>query len=67
MSLPLTHTSAVMHETVLVTLMLAALNLLKVMTADIINAHITTLCKEKIWTTLGSKFRKDKGNEAIIV
>ncbi len=33
-----------MRETVLITLMLAALNLLKVMTADIINAHITHKC-----------------------
>ncbi len=36
-----TYTSAVMHETVHIALMLAALNLLEVMAADITNAYIT--------------------------
>ncbi len=47
--------------------MLAALNSLEVMAADIMNAYITALCKEKIWTILGSEFGKDKGRKAIIV
>ncbi len=47
--------------------MLAALNLLEVMAADIMNAYITALCKEKIWTTLSSEFGKDKCKKAIIV
>ncbi len=59
--------SVVKHETVCIPLMLAALNLLEVMAADIMNAYITTLCKEKIWTTLVSEIRKDKGKKAIIV
>ncbi len=38
-----------------------------VMAADIMSAQITTPCKEKIWTTLGSEFGKDKGKKAIVV
>ncbi len=62
-----TCTTVVMCETVCIALMLAALNLLEVMTADILNAYITTQYKEKIWITLGSDFGKDKGKKAIIV
>ncbi len=62
-----TYASVVKHETVHIALMLAALNLLNVMAADIMNAYITALCKEKIWTTLGSEFGKDNGKKAIIV
>ncbi len=62
-----TYASIVTCETVHIALMLAALNLLEVMAADIMNAYITAPCKEKIWTTLGSEFGKDKGKKAIIV
>ncbi len=55
------YASVIKHETVHIALMLAALNSLEVMVADVINAYITASCKEKIWTTLGSEFRKDKG------
>ncbi len=58
-----TYASVVTRETV----RLAALNLLEVMAADIMNAYITAPCKEKIWTTLGSEFGKDKGKKAIVV
>ncbi len=44
------HASVVTRETVSIALMLAALNLLEVMETDIMNAYITALCKEKIWT-----------------
>ncbi len=60
-----TYTSVVMHETVGIALMLAALNLLEVMAADIMNTYITAPCKEKIWTTPGSKLGKNKGKKAI--
>ena len=62
-----TYASVVTRETVRIALMLAALNSLEVMAADIMNAYITAPCKEKIWTTLGSEFGKDKGKKAIIV
>ncbi len=44
-----TYASVVTHETVRIPLMLAALNLLDMIAADIMNAYITALCKEKIW------------------
>ncbi len=59
-----TYANIIMHETVFITLMLAALNL-EVMAADIMNAYIKALCKEKIWT-LGSEFGKDKWKKAKI-
>ncbi len=43
-----TYGSVVTFETVHIALMLAALNSLEVMAADIMNAYITALCKEKI-------------------
>ncbi len=62
-----TYASVVTRETVCIALMMAALNLLEVMAADIMNAFITAPCKEKIWTTHGSEFGKDTGKKAIIV
>ncbi len=62
-----TYTSVITRETVCIDLILAAQNSLEVMVTDIMNACITTPCKEKTWTTLGSEFGKDKGKEAIIV
>ncbi len=62
-----TYTSAILPETVCIALILVALNLLEGMATDIMNAYITAMCKEKIWTTLGSEFRKYKGKKAIIV
>ncbi len=37
------------------------------MVANIMNAYITALNKEKIWTLLGPKFGKDKGHKALVV
>ncbi len=62
-----THASVVICKIVHIALMLAALNSLDVMTVDIMNTYITVMCKEKIWTTLGSEFSKDKGKKASIV
>ncbi len=59
------YTSVVTHESVSIALMLAALNSLDLMAADIMNAYITPPCKEKIWTTLGSKFGKDKARKPL--
>ncbi len=46
---------------------MVALNALKVMAADIMNAYITAPSKEKIWTLLGPEFGKDKGYKAILM
>ncbi len=60
-----TYANAISHETVCIALMLGTLNFLDVMAAHMMNAYITAPCK-KLWTTLGSEFRKDKGKKAII-
>ncbi|KAL7465848.1 hypothetical protein ACHAXS_006159 [Conticribra weissflogii] len=62
-----TYTNVTICETVHIALILAALNLLDMMAADIMNAYITALCKETIWTTIGSEFGKDKGKKDIIL
>ncbi len=62
-----TYASVVLHEMVCIALTMAALNALKVMAANIMNAYITAPNKEKIWTLLGPKFGKDKGCKAIVV
>lgn len=54
-------------ENVCTSLMLVSLNLLDMMPANIMNTYISALHKEKIWTTLWSKFGRDKGINAIIV
>ncbi len=53
-----TYTIVVTDETVRIALMLAALSSMEVMMADILNAYINALFKEKIWTNLGSEFGK---------
>ena len=49
----ITYASVVSRETVRIALMLAALNDLQVKAGDVLNAYITALCKEKVWTVLG--------------
>ncbi len=46
---------------------MAALNALKVMAANIMNAYITAPNKEKICTQLGPEFGKNKGRQTIVV
>ncbi len=62
-----TNASVVLYEKVHIAPTMAALNDLKVITADIMNAYITAPMKEKIWTLLGPEFGKDKGCKAIVV
>ncbi len=63
----ITYVSVVSCETVHIALMLAALNDLKVKAGDVLNAYITALVAEKIWTILGPKFGNDCGKTAIMV
>ncbi len=58
-----TYVSIAMHETVHIALILAALNLLDMMAADIMNAYVTVPCKEELRTTLGSEFGKIKARK----
>jgi hypothetical protein len=46
---------------------MAALNDLEVKIGDVLNAYITALVTEKVWTVLGPEFSNDAGKTAIIV
>ena len=64
----LTYSSVVSRESVRIGLLLAALNNLDVMCADIQNAYLTAPCVEKIWTTCGPEFgASDQGKRAIVI
>jgi hypothetical protein len=47
--------------------MLVVLNDLQVKVGDVLNAHITAPCKEKVWTTLGLEFGPKAGKNTLIV
>ena len=51
-----TYASVVSRESVRIGLMLAALNNLSILLADIQNAYLTSPCQEKIYTILGPEF-----------
>ncbi len=61
------YASAVSRETVEIALTMAALNMLKVMATDIMNAYMTSPNKKTKWTLLGPKFGNVKGCKAIVV
>ena len=63
----ITYASIVSRETVMISLILAALNNLPVKVADIPNAHIIVPVTEKIWIFLGQEFGEDFGRKAIVV
>ncbi len=47
-----TYASVVSHETVPIALTMAVINAIKAMAAHVMNAYITALNKDKIWTRL---------------
>eukprot|EP00970_Alexandrium_tamarense_P003116 scaffold471_cov109-Alexandrium_tamarense.AAC.4 len=63
----MTYASVVSRETVLIALLIAAINNLPVWAADIMNVCVTAPNQEKIWTTLGAEFGEDAGKKAIII
>ncbi len=63
----ITYASVVLHETVRIALLMAALNDLKVKAGDVLNAYVTAPVTEKVWTILGPEFGPDAGKKAIIV
>ncbi len=63
----ITYASVVSRETVHLTLTFTSLNDLEVKVGDVLNAYITALVKEKVWTILGPEFGHDSGKSAIIV
>jgi Reverse transcriptase (RNA-dependent DNA polymerase) len=63
----ITFSSVVSRGSVRIALLIAALNGLDVMTADIQNAYLHALCCEKIWTIAVPEFGLDEGSVMIIV
>jgi Reverse transcriptase (RNA-dependent DNA polymerase) len=63
----ITYSSVISRESVRVTLLIAALNDLEVLSADIQNAYLHAKCQEKIWTKAGPDFGSDEGSVMIIV
>ena len=62
-----TYASVVSCETVCIVLTTAVLNKLQVKCGDVLNAYITALVMELIWTTLGPEFDDDQGKTEIFV
>jgi hypothetical protein len=63
----LTFASVVSRESVRIALLLAALNDMSVLGADISNTYLTAPTTEKVWTVLRPKWGSDAGKRAIIV
>ena len=57
----ITYSSVVSHDSVCISFLVATLNDLDVMSADIGNTYLNAPDKEKIWTVMGHEFGRDKG------
>ena len=60
------YSSVVSRDSVCIAFLVATLNDLDVMSADIGNAYLNACNKEKIWTVAGHEFGTDKGAMFII-
>jgi hypothetical protein len=58
----ITYSSVVSRESVRIALLVAVLNGLDVVTADIQNAYLHAPCREKIWVKAGPEFGTDAGS-----
>lgn len=63
----LTYSSVVSRESVRIAFLLAALNDLDVLAADIGNAYLNADCREKIYFTAGPEFGSHEGQQVLIV
>jgi hypothetical protein len=63
----MTYSSVVSRESVRIAFLLAALNDLEVLTADIGNAYLNAPTKEKVYSTAGKEFGSWSGETVIIV
>jgi len=63
----LTYSSVVSRDSVRITLKIAALNGLGILSCDIQNAYFIAPCREKIWTVAGPDFGSRCGQKMIIV
>ena len=55
----ITYSSVVSHDSIWIAFLVAALNDLDIMAADIGNAYLNAPCREKIWTMAGQEFGTD--------
>ena len=63
----MTYSSVVSRESVWIIFIIAALNDLDILAADIGNAHLNAETREKAYTTAGSEFGSQKGCFVVIV
>jgi Reverse transcriptase (RNA-dependent DNA polymerase) len=63
----ITYSSVVSRESVRIMLLIAALNDLEVLSADIQNAYLHAPCRERIWVRAGPEFGTDEGSVMLIV
>ncbi len=61
------YSSVVTRESIRMMFLMAALNNLDIMGADVQNAYINASAKEKVYTTAGPEFGSNEGRPAIIV
>jgi hypothetical protein len=61
------YSSVVTRESIRMMFLIAALNILDIMGADVQNAYINASTKEKVYTTAGPEFGSNEGRPAIIV
>jgi Reverse transcriptase (RNA-dependent DNA polymerase) len=63
----ITYSSVVSRELVRIVFLIAALNDLDIMTADIGNAYLNAFTSEKVYTITGPEFGEEAGRVAIII
>ena len=62
----LTYSSVVSRDSVRICLLLAGLNKMKVLVADIGNAYLNAQCREKVWFEAGEECGEDRGKVCIV-
>eukprot|EP00978_Attheya_sp_CCMP212_P035529 scaffold155062_cov24-Attheya_sp.AAC.1 len=63
----ITYSSVVARDFVRIAFMIAALNNLSVLVADVGNAYLNAPCGEKIWFTAGKEFGSRAGTKIVLV
>jgi Reverse transcriptase (RNA-dependent DNA polymerase) len=63
----ITYSSVVSRESVRIAFVVAALNGLDIMAADIGNAYLNAFTSEKVYTITGAEFGEEAGQVAVIV
>jgi len=63
----MTYASVVTRESIRIGFVLASLNDLEILTADVAGAYLNAPCAEKVYTILGEEFGDYAGSKAIII